>query len=705
MKQSPIKVGGGQVLNFTDDTLEVVTVRCLRKPIKRSILWDTITKIDTELTCFSGIIIISVNTGKTFEFQCKKKTIRLALAALYKHVGRDAGPSRSVDLRPEVAENLKAHRKVIVYNDGLVLRKRTGCCKASLKFVPWGALISVSLSPNKRSVIARTTIQNEEAVEEAAQLVSQDTETTFKEDGEAEEPEEEQMTQEQEEEELGIIRIPGTRALSEALFDEIVYMISDGHGEEELTEEPIGTWAASARLTTAGVLIERGAGYCCWAGVEKYFVPWRSLIALKWRPGGLFAKKKLSVMDVTGCEVNLQQATQEDFRDFRNAFQAGTNEVQVTGNSESSNARANVKGMELRQDGMMLTSRACCCALSTGFSFVPWSRVDGVEVRMGCCGIGGNALLVTEGGERLWVARSTFDTTRLWGVFDRVHTLKYGESGEKLATFNRNRDPRYSCELTSKSIRIVIGRCIREWDLERIISCRACSRREGSNRLKLCLLVGPGQREVFRLAIKDCSNQKDEKISVSKLSNLIIRATMEHRRQQRETDAKVVEANAEAWEEAREKKLNEEEAPAAPPPTASSSKVNFESVSEAGPMVVSTTTPQPDTFHSVRTSTETPSELPDHEEAFVVNLEDFSGESTNCGLLVFMRRNESHCALYVQAVLQGPVESWNERNPDKEVRHGDFITSVAGCKDDPMVMLSNLQKQGAMELIVQRKWP
>merc|ERR1719203_2212633 len=213
------------------------------------------------------------------------------------------------------------------------------------------------------------------------------------------------------------------------------------------------------------------------------------------------------------------------------------------------------------------------------------------------------------------------------------------------------------------------------------------------------------KREVFRLAIKDCSNQKDEKISVSKLSNLIIRATMEHRRQQRETDAKVVEANAEAWEEAREKKLNEEEAPAAPPPTASSSKVNFESVSEAGPMVVSTTTPQPDTFHSVRTSTETPSELPDHEEAFVVNLEDFSGESTNCGLLVFMRRNESHCALYVQAVLQGPVESWNERNPDKEVRHGDFITSVAGCKDDPMVMLSNLQKQGAMELIVQRKWP
>merc|ERR1712150_103199 len=292
----------------------------------RSILWSSMTKIDTEIECWHGTIYITMSDGEVFHLECRRWSVHPVVHALYKFHGKSSH-KRNVHLHPEKAKELKRHRQISVVDDGLFLKKPVGWCSCTshIKFVPWSALISVQLAGNRRSVIVRTAITNEldgqgkkdgatvskkasgepqRSLPSEKQLVSAEGGPTEPQEGEVASH---HPTQAEKDEELGIIRIVGRPHLSQILFDEMVHMICDCDDDAPDPEKgEIKTKHATANLAKTGIRIDRSS--CC-GGVEKLFVPWHSLVNIKWQSGSCLTKSSMAVNDHSGCDVEMPGAT------------------------------------------------------------------------------------------------------------------------------------------------------------------------------------------------------------------------------------------------------------------------------------------------------------------------------------------------------------------------------------------------------------
>jgi len=54
----------------------------------------------------------------------------------------------------------------------------------------------------------------------------------------------------------------------------------------------------------------------------------------------------------------------------------------------------------------------------------------------------------------------------------------------------------------------------------------------------------------------------------------------------------------------------------------------------------------------------------------------------------------------VQDIHQGPVQSWNEDNPQWQIMAGDQIVEVNGARDEPTQILEALKEEGGLDLLV-----
>lgn len=405
------------------------------------------------------------------------------------------------------------------------------------------------------------------------------------------------------------------------------------------------------------------------------------------------SKPNIIVADTTGHEVSLAGASLDNFQAFRQAFQNETRESNIdeVEQTQSETAKGGDKGLEMHKDGILSSSSSGC--KGKNMSYVPWARIDGIELQLGCLGIGGSAYLVTEGGDKYRVASQLCSSAPLWQVFDRVNGLKFGvgksQGGKALATFNINSAARYTSQVDTQKITIVQNRRIREWDLERVVSCQVVKQSWGKEVLILCLLAGPGQKEVVEVPVKSVVDEREEKQSAVWLAKLICN-----------------QAKARKSEDHSAQRQRKPESPAAA--TVAEPVANGSGGETAAPSAVEPKAQAvQESARSWAIETEAPPERQLEEGAFLVSLRPrhYVSDSKNSGLVIHVRTAEQQSALYVQELMHGPVEKWNEENPNQQVQSGDFIVEVDGVRNDLITMIARLNRQLPFEFVVKRTWP
>jgi len=225
-------------------------------------------------------------------------------------------------------------------------------------------------------------------------------------------------------------------------------------------------------------------------------------------------------------------ATFPDFKHFCETFQTNLSEV---GMQPMAPAVAQ-RGLSLDNDGIHVASSTtwggpCQCMQPEGqlHSFVPWARVDIFEISIGrMLGLGGRVNVITEGGERVTVARSWVTTSRLWEVYGHVRTLKYGASeAQPIAVFNQQGKAQFNSELNLKSIKVFAKGTVREYDLERIVECTVGLY---NNRLLLKVLTGVCRHEDVQIQIKNATTATGVPLSPAELAIRICSAAAARRK-------------------------------------------------------------------------------------------------------------------------------------------------------------------------------
>lgn len=518
----PIPVGSGRVFNFTPPGLEVVTKKFFSSK-KFFIMWDTIAKVDVEWGCFQGTLTVVVSTGQRYPFTCRKSAIMQAASSIYKHSStRSTGQKRTVS--DEVMKKLGPHPEVAITDDGLMVKRRLGWWTSAFTFVPWSSIVSVSLSPDRRLVTVNTTLEVEgpEALDgdpEGARrsaATSSVSESALSDD-----------SHETEEHELEVVRIHGRPDATEAVYEEIISMMCDGLGREPLVPEIIARHNVSATMSQAGLVVTHKSG--CFGGLARSFVPWTSMAQLAFHAKTTCGRHSVEVMDRSGASVILDRTQLQDFHAIREMFSRMACEIvdlghggggeglplakglakatsslpkalAAAGGCARSSGEKEESGLKMREDGLHLFSDG---RFGSRRVFLPWSRVDGLQLTLGL--FGGRASLLAETGDELEVARTgLFAGNGLWELYDEVMLHKYGVDPGcgNVVTFNHARNDRLSCELSDHNLKLVIGQKVREWDLARVIGCSSAPTfRSGKGIIVQLSISDSGRRQEIRLPV------------------------------------------------------------------------------------------------------------------------------------------------------------------------------------------------------------
>merc|ERR1719245_2730899 len=122
--------------------------------------WSGITDVSLELLCFGGVVAVTQDKCQRHRFRCSRTTVVPVYRVLHQlSTNRDSG----VKAAPELLRSMERHPTVSVTSDGLLVKKRVGCCKATMQFLPWDTLKTCSLSRDKCCVTVGIMRGNESA--------------------------------------------------------------------------------------------------------------------------------------------------------------------------------------------------------------------------------------------------------------------------------------------------------------------------------------------------------------------------------------------------------------------------------------------------------------------------------------------------------------------------------------------------------------
>lgn len=491
---SPMKVGCFTTFVFTRSGLQVESRSLFSPSQKTFISWATVSKVQSNWSCFSGEIMLTLTTGETRSFACGRISTMVRATSAIQNIGVVRHGHRSQQpLFAREAAALIRHPQVGVTADGLLVLRRTGMCRRSSTFLPWSAITLTGLSSSRRRVTVHAKLSQErkrdrfDEEEEAAEAGVEKTDS-----------------KDCSESDVAIISIAGKQDESEALHEELKRRLTGESGEIcELTGE-----ASNARLSKAGVSISRNTRRFGFRGVEEYFLPWDAVVSISWASPGRCSSAQLQVTDRCGLGIGLKGYKLEDFAAFRLALKRdAASSSQSEGPATMSRGIWRSQGVAMAEDGIVLLERTCFREVRR---YIPWGRVDGLEIDVGCCG--GRATVLLETGERLEAGSSLLGKSWLWKFSDEVEKTKYGQlpaESKDVLIFNRKRNPRLNCELSNSNLKLVLGRRVREWDLDRIQSCRT-SRDYLQGQGLLIEVIGNHRKEVLAVPVNKGSLSAEE---------------------------------------------------------------------------------------------------------------------------------------------------------------------------------------------------
>jgi len=543
-----MKLRGGQLLKFSETGFEVSTRSWFGKASSREVSWSSVSKIDVLTNCFSALVTVKLVDQEPVELHCGSFQVMSVAAALYNNCNRDpSADARSprVPVRHETKEKLRAHKRVGLTQGGIVLKNRMDCCAWSAQFVPWNALVSAKLSASGKVVTAVVAMPVEGVekdkkgskvqAEETSNNDNNDTNKEIKEEGEVvgsgadekkkeEKPCEglqERSTVRSGSEVLKSVQIKGSADLSNLLFEELVRMAANGRQDNVI--EDIKTKQSDVQLTEAGVFsLQSGS----WGkGRAKEFLPWESISCLSWEPKGLFSNSMLTTVSLSDTTLTVPGATLADFTKFCETFQNAIDDDDVH-DPKASSGNFRRKGLKLTEGGIQHIDRTgftyCCGPEGQSHIFVPWSRVDALQVLPGrFFGMGARFNIITEGGQTVRLARGRCFKQPIWEAYEGVRSCKYGsEKPEVFATFDTAWSDKVKSEVNAQTLKVYCQGALHEYDLERVLDCKL-EVQKSKQLLKVKVLVGICRHKELTICYRDAMGQHSDWLSAAELARLI----------------------------------------------------------------------------------------------------------------------------------------------------------------------------------------
>jgi len=450
----------GQRLIFTKEAIKVINTKrcCVRKKQDHEIKYSDMKHMSVEWYCFSGALVIK-DYETTYRFVFGKVRLMQAASALRRKMETSSGRHRSVAAK--VRQLLDGYPDVGVTDTGLITKKKKTCCTSTAAYIPWKAIVAIRMTRTCCSGTITVSARTEEEVhgEETKGLkFGTDISRTT-------------------------INIKTHRATSEALYQPLTTIMSTNFSHtEELPGMHIQNTHGHVKATMAGMFLDSDIS-CCGEYV-KTFMPWGSMVAMAYRHGTCCKSASLLIEDRLQTPMKVGTIVYKDFEEIRGTFSKTVAEI-----SEPSEdpCMPNARGLTLSKEGMQYVTKYC----GKRQLFVPWSKIDGLMIRMGTCGCSGAIHLITEAGHDFTVLKSR-NRALLWEKFDEVHQRKYGTQGSSSKDLCFNEDAtnnRNTCVLTDQSLRLCLkkGKQVYEVDLERVVGAK---KRRGKEGIDIALSVG-----------------------------------------------------------------------------------------------------------------------------------------------------------------------------------------------------------------------
>lgn len=469
-----INLGGGVRLTLSSFDLEIELRYCcgcfLSK--KEYIAFGSIENVKLDWHCFSGALTLALQDGQQRVFTASKSKLISAASIIKRKMVASSSTARRV-LPEDVKESLLHHDKVGIADFGIMVKNRMGMCRSSSMLIPWTSFVSLSmkntccgrqleLTTDSSSEVAKTVAASSSPTSEAHTEKGEEV-VDFGHEMDSVIPEHTVSPQ--------TISWSCSRSSAEETFRVCKYMMATNLPKEngEDTAE-----VHNYKISDAGLEMERAPTlFGCGGGVAKMFLPWTSVTGISWTPKSCCSQPFVSVSDVNGLETQIQAVGEQDFQDIVKTFgdNVETHDWDVSAELQKVQAR---KGLEIREDGLMV-------AKGHAKMFVPWARIDHARMQSSC--FGGAANLFTNSGVSLTVAERGCcgGAHKILEVFQQVHALKYGVEEFPASEVRQiNVDRAFNgmtSQLSDSSLRLVISegwcqRLVREFDLERVVTCR-----------------------------------------------------------------------------------------------------------------------------------------------------------------------------------------------------------------------------------------
>lgn len=469
-----VPISGRRVLKLLEDRLEVEKNKSLlsNKKVLASYSWKDVEKVCVDWRCFSGVLGVKLKNGEQYHFKMSKNLLMHTASAVHRRIGRLTSPVSRAPVDEKVRKLLQNHTDVGVSDNGIMVKRRTGCCTYGIVLTLWSSFVSIRLSRGCRTgeITVHTLVKKNpkrelkdewsvnggfksggdnllsDADVDDVEFVNDQAQDTFK--------------------------IKVGAATSEQLYNAMKTKMSDNFKDmEELPGVfPMKSKYVMGKLTSAGIDVTL---YHACAHESKIFTPWDDVVSVAYKHPTCCKQSCIVIEDRADTPILLKGVPFKAFQDIEEVFagksvedaklksgQKGSDNLVTTGGS---------KGLQVLRDGIHNEKSRCC--IRNVRTFIPWSKLDGLT--MTSSALGRTTLeLVTETGNRFRVARTT--KRRAWEEFDKFHKAKYGEKPDTVQVFNQGKEDKYCCKLSDQSLLLSLnkGKKIVEVDLDRVISAR-----------------------------------------------------------------------------------------------------------------------------------------------------------------------------------------------------------------------------------------
>eukprot|EP00811_Abedinium_folium_P007770 NODE_1716_length_2395_cov_15.003527.p1 GENE.NODE_1716_length_2395_cov_15.003527~~NODE_1716_length_2395_cov_15.003527.p1 ORF type:complete len:692 (+),score=148.77 NODE_1716_length_2395_cov_15.003527:121-2196(+) len=448
---------GGKRLHFKEEDILIEktgSMCCTEGERKKKIAWSNIQEVKVNFLNFPWPGQLTIKTrdkGEEHKYKIARSKIVQSSAAIDRRLSmQDKTTKTHYDaLAAKMVKLLDGHKHVGIRRTGLLTATSRGMdCFSPPRVVKiaWGELVSTRLTRScKGGTLSIHAIRNAAVDQGKVGTVDQA-------DMKVDDPG--YMT----------IRIKTSCAKSEALYDVVNTIMSDEYKHlEELEGVFIHNDSYSAKATKMGMFLNSTIG--CFGGVTKAFIPWSTMVSLRYSPATSFKDCKLIISDRTEKPLNIGAVTRMDYEMLVKAIA----DVALNNNVQQPSEEQDLKnGVVLKGDGFHQVIKKCC---RTEEVFVPWPMVDAIVLKRSCCScFGGTLHILTEAGEYHRVMKTT-KARQLWNAYSAVRAMKFGEQlSVPSLTFNTNlQEEGLSCMLSQKSLRLCSKKVVTEFDLERVI--------------------------------------------------------------------------------------------------------------------------------------------------------------------------------------------------------------------------------------------